>query len=254
MRNILNKIQISYLTYIFILICLFCGFIKNILIIFFICLFHELGHIFFIKIFKYQIIKIEILPFGGYTEIHKRINSNITKDLIISLGGILFQVILFIFLFILKDYFNIITYNLFIKYNMFILFFNLIPIIPLDGNKLLTSFMELFLPFHHSYYLSIFFSLIFLTIFVYMNYKYNFDNYFICSFLLYKIILCVKNYKYVFKRFLLERSLYKLEYAKIDNHTKDIKSLRKNVLHYFKKNNKYIREDHIINEYFGLKN
>ena len=72
--QIFKKIKISYYTYLFFLIGFFCGYLKNLLIIFIICFIHELGHAFFIKLFKYEIVKIEILPFGGYTLINKRIN------------------------------------------------------------------------------------------------------------------------------------------------------------------------------------
>ena len=78
MKNILSKIKINSYTYFFIFICLLCGYIKNISIIFAICLIHELGHIIITKIFHYEIVKIEILPFGGYTTINKKINSNIS--------------------------------------------------------------------------------------------------------------------------------------------------------------------------------
>ncbi len=253
MMNILKKFKISYYTYFFILLCFLCGYIKNILIIFFICLFHELGHIFFIKLFKYQIINIEILPFGGYTNIYKKINSSITKDIIISIGGILFQLLLFIILIILHNNINIITYELFIKYNLTILIFNLIPIIPLDGSKIIHSILEYFFSYYYSYYFNLILSIIFLSIFLYINYIFNIDNYFICTFLVYKMFIYYKDYKYIYQRFLLERSLYDLDYHKIDNHTKNIKELKKNVLHYFKLNNKYIKEDKVIMDFLGKK-
>ena len=94
MMNIIKKIKINYYTYLFILLCFLCGYMKNIFIIFSICLIHELGHTFFIKLFGYKIVSIELLPFGGYTKIDKMINTSINKDIIISLGGILFQFIL----------------------------------------------------------------------------------------------------------------------------------------------------------------
>lgn len=41
---------------------------------------------------------------------------------------------------------------------------------------------------------------------------------------------------------MLERYLYDFDYYKIDNKTKNINDLKKNVLHYFKEDNRYIRE------------
>ncbi len=249
MKNILKKIKISNYTYIFIIICALCGYIKNISIILCICLIHEFGHIITIKLFKYEIDKVEILPFGGYTTINKRINSSINKDILIALSGIFMQLILSFIIYISKNHFNQITYNLIIKYNFIIIIFNLIPIIPLDGNKIIHHFLEKLFSYHLSYQLNLIISIISLLIFTYINYKYHFDNYFIISFLVYKIIMAFKNYKYLENRFLLERYLYNFNYNKIENNTKNIKSLKKNVLHYFKENNHYIKEKKKIAEY-----
>lgn len=243
MKKFLNKFKINNYTYLFLLICCLCGYIKNILIIFSICLIHELGHIFFIKLFNYEVISIELLPFGGFTTIDKKINTSINKDILIAVGGIVFQSILFIFVYLLKNSFNIITYNLIINYNFILIIFNLIPIIPLDGSNIIHLLLEKRFSYHLSYYVNFFISLIVLIIFLIINYVYKLDNYFIISFLLYKIVMYIKNYKYTKKRFLLERYLYDLDYQKIDNHTKNINSLKKGVLHYFKENNKYIKEN-----------
>ncbi len=250
MKNILSKFKINSYTYLFIILCLICGFIKNISIIFFICLFHELGHIFFIKMFKYGVISVEILPFGGFTTIDKPLNSSINKDLVIALGGFLFQIILFIILILLKNYFNPITYKLFFNYNLILLLFNLIPIIPLDGSKVVNLLLEKIFSYHFSYHLNIYLSLIFLMIFLFINYIYHLDNYFIITFLFYKIILAWKNYKYYSKRFLLERYLYDLDYNKIDNHTKSLKDLKKNTLHFFKEDKHYVKEKTKLKQYF----
>ena len=62
-------------------------------------------------------------------------------------------------------------------------------------------------------------------------------------FLFIKSIIYLKDYKYLKKRFLLERYLYDFNYKKIDNKTKKIYDLKKETLHYFKENNKYIKEN-----------
>lgn len=253
MKNILAKFKISSYTYIFILICFLCGFLKNIFIIMSICLIHELGHIFFIKLFKYEIIKVELLPFGGFTTINEPINSNINKDIIIALGGIIFQLILFLILFIFKNKFNLITYNLYLNYNFILIIFNLIPIIPLDGSKISELILEKFFSYHDSYHLNFYLSIFSLIVFTFINYQLKLDNYFIISFLIYKTIMSLKDYRYFYNRFLLERYLYNLDYHKIDNHTKNIKDLKKNVFHYFKENNHYINEKAKIAQIFDKK-
>ena len=246
----LTKFKINNYTYLFFIICALCGYIKNITIIFGICLVHELGHIFFIKLFKYKIISIELLPFGGYTTIDKKLNSSINKDILIALGGIIFQFLLLLVVYLLKSKFNIITYNLIINYSFILMVFNLLPIVPLDGNNIIHLLLEKFFSYSLSYRLNLIISLFFLTLFILINYLYNLDNYFIISFLLYKLIIYFKNYKFNRNRFLLERYLCDFEYKKIDNNTKSINDLKKNVLHYFKENNVYIKENKMIEKSF----
>ena len=243
MMNIFKKIKINNYTYFFIILCALCGYLKNITIILSICIFHELGHIIFIKIFNYEINSVEILPFGGYTEINKKINTSINKDLVIASGGIIAQIILFICIYFLKSYFHPLTYHLIVNYNFILMVFNLIPIIPLDGSKIMNLLLEKFLSYHLSYYLNIIISIISLIIFSIINYIYKIDNYLIITFLIYKIIMAYKNYRYFENRFLIERYLEDFSYHKIDNHTKNIKDLKKNVLHFFKENNHYIKEN-----------
>ena len=128
-------------------------------------------------------------------------------------------------------------------YNLILLLFNLIPIIPLDGNNIIHLLLEKYFSFKFSYYLNFFLSFILLFLFLIINYIFNIDNYFIISFLLYKMVEYIKNYKYINNRFLLERYLYDLDYKKIDNHTYDVKDLKKEVLHFFKEENRYIKEN-----------
>lgn len=219
----------------------------------FICLIHELGHIFFIKLFNYDILKVELFPFGGFTTYNSKINNNINKDILISLGGILSQFILLLFLYLFKSNFNIITYNLFITYSYTIIIFNLLPIIPLDGSKFYHLILEKFFSYQESYYLNFYTSLIFILIFFFINYYYHLDNYFIITFLIYKTMEYIKNYKYLKNKFYLERYLYNLEYQKINNHTKNLKELKKNTYHYFKIDNHYVSEKEKLRELFDKK-
>lgn len=241
-----KKIKINNYTYLFFLLCALCGYLKNVLIIYAICMIHEFGHVFFSYIFNYEIISIEIFPYGGFTTTNKRINSNINKDIIINFGGIIFQSLFIFVLYLFKNNFNIITYNLFVNYNIILIVFNLLPIISLDGNNILHLFIEKFFSYNFSYKINFIISLIFLIIFLILNYLLNIDNYFIILYLFFQSFIYIKNFKYLQKRFLLERYLYDLDYKKIDNKTKKIKDLKKETLHFFKGNNRYIKENEII--------
>lgn len=250
MKNTLSKVHINNYTYLFLLICFLSGYIKNILIVFFICLVHEFGHVIFIKLYGYEVQKIEILPFGGITYINKKINSSIDKDIIISFGGIIIQLLFLIILFLFKNNISINNYYLFNYYNFVIIVFNLLPIIPLDGSKLINLVLNKFLSFKMSYYINSIISFLFLIIFILINYLYNFDNYFIILFLMFQLFLYLKQFKYIFNKFLLERYLYNIEYKKIKYKTNKIDDLRKEVYHYFDDFNRVVSEKQKLHDLF----
>ena len=177
--NLLNMkiIKINFLTIYFLLLLFLCGYLKVGLIIFFIVIFHELGHILFIKLFNYKIVSINIYPFGGITKINKDINTPVNKELIIAAAGVIFQLLLFIIIIILP----ISNYNksLFYKYNLSILIFNLLPIIPLDGSIILNSLLNKIFSYKLSYYIYLIISLITLILYILTNYWLSLNNYLI---------------------------------------------------------------------------
>ena len=253
MKNIKNLFKINSATYILILTFLLTGLIKNIILIYLIVIIHELGHFFIIKILKYKIVKIDIYPMGGVTTINKKINTKISHELIIAIFGIIFQIILgLIFLMLFKN--GLIsnnTYEIFNNYNKTIIFFNMLPIIPLDGYIFLRSIWELIFPYKKSFYISFIISIISIILFITYNQIYSLNNYLIISFLIYKIVTVYKDFKYEYYRFLLERYLYNFNYKNIkyENHKK-LDLLKKDTYHYFKTNNTYISEKKILAKKF----
>lgn len=254
MKNIKNLFNINISTYILILTFLFTGLIKNIILIYFIIIVHELGHVFIIKLLKYEIIRIDIYPSGGVTKINKRLNSNIYHEILISIFGIIFQLILWLFMFIFyeNNYLSINTYNLFLTYNKTIILFNLLPIIPLDGYIFLRSILELLFPYKKSFYLSTIISVIFIAIFITYNEIYSLNNYLIISFLIYKLIAHLKDFKFSLFKFQLERTLFDLNPRKIKyEKNPDLNLLKKDTYHYFKEKNTYISEKNLLNRKFS---
>ena len=244
MKNILTKIEIDYTTYILIFIALLAGYIKKISIIIIILLFHEIGHIICFVLFKFNIEKIKFYPFGGITVINKKLHERIYKDILCSIGGILFQFILFYIYYVLFKY-NLIknsTYNIFKIYNSSIIIFNLLPIIPLDGSKLLFTICSKYFSYKNSYVLMIISGILSLIIFIIYNFIFKLNDIILYIFLITKIIEVIKNYKYVINKFYLERIIYDNYYDGIINNCHNIKKMKLNKYYYFNENNKYINE------------
>ncbi len=253
MMNTLNKIKIDFSTYILILLALFAGYIKNVFVILLIVIVHEMGHIFFFKFFDIEIEKVTIYPYGGVTIVNNKLHERIYKDILISLGGVFFQIILF---FVFKGLYenNLIvltTYNIFRLYNLSIIIFNLIPIIPLDGSKLLFCLFSKFLSYKDSYIMMILTGIISLIMFIIYNYVYKLNDLVLYIFLFFKLYEVIKSFKYIMNKFYLERILYDHYYNEIINDIDDIDKLRIDKYYYFKDRNRYINEkDYIKKRYY----
>ena len=254
MKNILKLYNFSIYTYFFISICFVCGYIKEIFIIMIIIMFHEFGHALASKYFNYDIISIDIYPFGGITKVNKKINCPIKNDIIIYMGGIRMQLFLQIIIICLFKI-NIISfsiYKLFILYNKIIIIFNLFIIYPLDGFLVMSRVLEKHIPFYFSKIIMGIISVIFLALFIFNN-DFLFSNLTITLFLVYQLIFYCYNINNIFNRFLLERYLYNISYSKIKyNKKEDIRLLRKECYHFFSSQRDLISEKEILAKKFDI--
>lgn len=232
-------------TYLFIALSfIITGHVKDLLVFTSIIIFHELGHYLMAKINKVKVKKITIYPFGGITTLDTLINININRELLIAMGGILSQSIYMIIIIILYKYGFVreYIYNLYTRYNNSILYFNLLPIVSLDGFKILNLTLSKIFPFDISNKLSLGISFITLILILIVNYyTFNYTLLLVLSVLIINIVNYYKDLNYIFNKFLVERYLYNLSYSKekiINNKKKMYKDYR----HIFKNGNKYLTE------------
>ena len=234
-----NIFKIHPLFYLTAFICVITANFKNFIIFSSIIIVHELGHIIGAIIFKWKIDRVILLPFGGITIFQENIDKSLKEEFIIAILGPLLQLV-FYFLYSDNPTFN--------QYNLTILLFNLLPIYPLDGSKIINILFNEFISFKRSHILTIITSFITLSV-VILSIKYNLLLYLILLFIVLEIIKEINKHNYYFNRFLLERYLYNNEYSKnkiIDN----IKKMKKQTKHIFKINNKYFTEREIIRNLF----
>ena len=107
------------------------------------------------------------------------------------------------------------TFDIYKMYNINMFIFNILPIIPLDGSKILNIFLNKFFCYKKSCYLSVYISLITLIIILLNLNRFNYSYIILITLLLKNIYLYYKNIGYYFNKFLLERYLYKLKYNKL---------------------------------------
>ena len=211
-----------------------------------IILFHELGHIVCGLLFKWKINKIIILPFGGLTVFSEYINRPIKEEFLVCLGGPLFQIIYY---FIISNFINITG----LHYNLLI--FNLLPIVPLDGSKLLNLFFNNLFPFRLSHILTNIIS--FILIFFLLGYliKHNWNLLFFLTIIL-LIIKTINEFtttNYVFNKFLLERYIKCSDIRKTKQiEGVNLKKMYRDYKHIFFYDKNYYTERDIIRKRFDL--
>ena len=207
---------------------------------------HELGHLLTARYFNWKIDKIYIYPLGGITKINDKINKPLKEEIIIVLMGPIFQMIYY-YVLIKMGVQDILLFNL------ILLLFNLLPIYPLDGGKILNLVFSFFLSYKLSYKITFFFSFLFYIILVLFSLFYFHSLIFIIVifFLIFKIIDEYSKQNYYFSKFLLERYLNNYRFKKI-KFIKGINSMQRDKTHFFKKNNQVITEKEFLREHFNI--
>ena len=143
------KLRIDLKIIAVILIFLFTRQLKTYCIIMFFCFLHELGHIITAKLFKMRIEKIEILPCGFSASFFSYNSSGFPKnfsmqELLVALAGPIVSLILALsFQYIDDTNFTIVTKQEIVYSNILILIFNLLPLYPLDGGRILKNILNI---------------------------------------------------------------------------------------------------------------
>lgn len=247
--SILNKIHIHETTYLFLLVSLFTGQFRLLMLLFVVILIHEFGHILASKYFGWNIVKVNIFPFGGNIVYDVKLNESSFNEFMVTVMGPVFQIL---GTFVLTRI-SFLTHNevLTLKnlsYSLVI--FNLLPIIPLDGSKLFFSLTNSLMSYKRSHKLLIFISTFFIFIFLFKQMN-NFTIQIIIFFLIYKTYEQYKNHNNILNKFLLERYLYDLKQSRVKIHNKlDVKCIYKNRINFFKYNNKCYSEKNVLDNYF----
>ena len=246
------KIEFHYTYLLIALSFILTGYFSNLLVFTSIILFHELGHYLIAKINKLNVEKIIIYPYGGITKINSKVNTPINKELTVAIAGIIFQSIYYLIIVILyqnnliRDY----IFNIFKTYHYSILIFNLLPIYPLDGSKILTLILSKFIPYKKVCHLNIIISIITTILFLTINYfEFNYTTILILTIIIDNLIKYYKNINYTFNKFLLERYLYKMNYKK-NKTIKKLDNMYKDKYHIIKEKNGYITEKQALNHRF----
>lgn len=126
------------------------GYAVELIVLFGIVIIHEFGHAVAAKGFGWRIREIRLLPFGGVAEVEEAGSVPAAQEFIVAIAGPLqnFLMIGIAWLFGTLGIWDEAWRDYFIQVNVMIGAFNLLPILPLDGGKILQALVSYWLPYH----------------------------------------------------------------------------------------------------------
>lgn len=222
MRSICKKIEIKPELLIVFFLSFLSGLFRDVLIFFTIIFIHEIGHIITSLLYNWKIKKVSFGICGGFITYEEKIDKPFNEEFLIAISGFLFQILFYLlaFFFYKNNILDIKLMYLIQKYDYSIFLFNILPIIPLDGSKIINVILNLFFTFKKSLKITFFISTltIILVLFnmIFLSIKIECSYIMIFLFLIKKIIIFYKDISYLFNRFLFERYAYPNKYKKIN--------------------------------------
>lgn len=131
----------------------FTGYLAEMLTLFGVVTIHELGHVAAAKGFEWRVKEVQLLPFGGVAVVEESYNVPAREELAVAACGPLQNLWmgLFAWLMVKLGWGDEAYWIYFLQANVMIGLFNLLPVLPLDGGKLLLGFLS----YHISFYRAI---------------------------------------------------------------------------------------------------
>lgn len=208
--DLLRKIQIHPLLWMVIALAVATAHFIELMMVLLIIFVHEIGHGAAASFFSWRIKKIALLPFGGVAEMDEHGNRPLKEELIVVAAGPLQHVwmISLAYILFMAGIFPEKWYSLFIEYNLMVLIFNLLPIWPLDGGKLVFILFSMNSSFQVAHLRTIYMSISVLAIFsviVLMIAPLTLNVWVIIGFLAFSLYFEWKQRRFIFMRFLMER-------------------------------------------------
>lgn len=134
------------------ILSVFAGYFVEMITLFAIVLIHELGHVAAARSFGWHVRMVQLLPFGGVAEVDGPGAVPAREELLVALAGPL-QNIWMIVLSMIMTGLGIGApewWSYFAEANWIIALFNLMPVLPLDGGKVLLAAVSYVMSYHRA--------------------------------------------------------------------------------------------------------
>lgn len=237
--SLLSKFDVGITFVPFLIIILFCGYYKLFFTYFLITFIHEMSHVLMATFFKVKVNKIKLNIFGFNADIENIDYLKFYKQILIILAGPLSY---FLSLILIKELYienviSLVTYYKALSANKYILIFNLLPIFPLDGGRLIKIVIDKLFTYKNSKIILYTISFVFMVGFVF--YTMECKQYLMYIFLIINLVTNILKLNKDWKVFLINRYYLRNNYKeKIHSHS-DL---------YMYKNNYLLKDKELLNE------
>lgn len=145
------RVRIHFLFWVVILWSVLTGHFIEIVTLFVLVVIHELGHLTAAWSFGWRVTALEMLPFGGVARTDEWGTVPAREEIVVALAGPFHNVMMVLagFLFYLTGLWTEEWTAFFVKGNAMLAGFNLLPIYPLDGGRVLQALSSYVLPYRH---------------------------------------------------------------------------------------------------------
>lgn len=190
-----------------------------------------MGHFLTGYFLKLKVKEISLFMFGGVTIFDEDLNLNIFKELLVVVMGPVVQMLFYMIVYYLytKGFVNVNTMKKVSTINLILLEFNLLPILPLDGGKILNNILDLILSYDLAHKVSLAVSFLALPL------VFLFDNKLIIILvvisLLVRLFEEINWHKFRINKLLLERKLKGIKFKKV-REFESLTKVKRNVTYY----------------------
>lgn len=138
------------------------GYFVEMITLFGVVTIHELGHVAAAKSLGWRVREVQLLPFGGVASVDEQSNVPAREDLLVAICGPLQNVWMAAFAYgmMAGGWGNEAYWQYFLKANMMIGIFNLLPALPLDGGKIMQALLSYMISFHRALVVSTYLSML----------------------------------------------------------------------------------------------
>jgi stage IV sporulation protein FB len=197
------------------------GYFIELFTLFVIVFIHELGHVAMAKGFGWRVKEVHLLPFGGVAVVEESGNIPAREEIWVALAGPIQNAWMagFALGMIQFSESDSLWWSYFLHANVLIGLFNMLPILPLDGGKVLVSLLSFRLCYYRTLHICAWFSLLFssgLVIYALIPMRteggVQLNLLMIGLFLVYSNWISYRHIPYQFRRFLISREARALEH------------------------------------------